>query len=95
MRNREETQKMADEIKINNLKIPCNKRVVQLYREATQKEIVLYKMPKAIPLCKKVIYEISIDFYEKLPEIVKLEDKTFYKEEIKRPYQDTFSLIET
>lgn len=81
-------------IKINGKKIEALKREVTLYRQTTQLEQQLYNMPFAMPKTIKTIYEMPIKLYDKIPEIVKINDKKFYKSDITEINQTHFKLIE-
>lgn len=81
-------------IKINGKKIKALKRKVTLYRQTTQLEQQLYNMPFVMPKTIKTIYEIPIELYDKIPEIVKINNKKFYKTDINEINQIDFKLIE-
>ena len=81
-------------IKINGIKIKALKRKATLYRQTTQLEQQLYNMPFAMPKTIKTIYEIPIELYDKIPEIVKINNKKFYKTDINEINQTDFKLIE-
>lgn len=81
-------------IKINGIKIKALKRKATLYRQTTQLEQQLYNMPFAMPKTIKTIYEIPIELYDKIPEIVKINNKKFYKTDINEINQKDFKLIE-
>ena len=81
-------------IKINGRKIKALKRKATLYRQTTQLEQQLYNMPFAMPKTIKTIYEIPIELYDKIPEIVKINNKKFYKTDITKINQKDFKLIE-
>lgn len=81
-------------IKINGIKIKALKRKATLYRQTTQLEQQLYNMPFAMPKTIKTIYEIPIELYDKIPEIVKINNKKFYKTDINEINQTNFKLIE-
>lgn len=81
-------------IKINGIKIKALKRKVTIYRQTTQLEQQLYNMPFAMPKTIKTIYEIPIELYDKIPEIVKINNKKFYKTDINEINQKDFKLIE-
>lgn len=81
-------------IKINGIKIKALKRKATLYRQTTQLEQQLYNMPFAMPKTIKTIYEIPIELYDKIPEIVKINNKKFYKTDINNINQTDFKLIE-
>ena len=81
-------------IEINGEKIEASKRKVTLYRQTTQLEQQLYHMPFAMPKTIKTIYEMPIELYDKIPEIVKINDKNFYKTDIEEINQTHFKLIE-
>lgn len=81
-------------IKINGIKIKALKRKATLYRQTTQLEQQLYNMPFAMPKTIKTIYEIPIELYDKIPEIIKINNKKFYKTDINNINQTDFKLIE-
>lgn len=81
-------------IKINGIKIKALKRKATLYRQTTQLEQQLYNMPFVMPKTIKTIYEIPIELYDKIPEIVKINNKKFYKTDINEINQTDFKLIE-
>lgn len=81
-------------IKTNGIKIKALKRKATLYRQTTQLEQQLYNMPFAMPKTIKTIYEIPIELYDKIPEIVKINNKKFYKTDINEINQKDFKLIE-
>ena len=81
-------------IEINGIKIKALKRKVTLYRQTTQLEQQLYNMPFAMPKTIKTIYEIPVELYDKIPEIVKINNKKFYKTDINEINQTDFKLIE-
>ena len=81
-------------IEINGKKIKALKRKVTLYRQTTRIEQQLYNMPFAMPKTIKTIDEIPIEVYEKIPEIVKINNKKFYKSDINKINQTHFKLIE-
>ena len=81
-------------IEINGQKIKAFKRKVTLYRQTTQLEQQLYNMPFAMPRAVKTIYEIPVELYDKIPEIVKINNKKFYKTDINEINQTNFKLIE-
>ena len=81
-------------IKTNGIKIKALKRKATLYRQTTQLEQQLYNMPSAMPKTIKTIYEIPIELYDKIPEIVKINNKKFYKTDINEINQKDFKLIE-
>lgn len=81
-------------IKINGIKIKALKRKATLYRQTTQLEQQLYNMPFAMPREIKTIYEIPVELYDKIPEIVKINNKKFYKTDINEINQTHFKLIE-
>ena len=83
-----------DTIEINGQKIKAFKRKVTLYRQTTQLEQQLYNMPFAMPREIKTIYEIPVELYDKIPEIVKINNKKFYKTDINEINQTDFKLIE-
>ncbi len=84
----------CETIKINGIKIKALKRKATLYRQTTQLEQQLYNMPFAMPKTIKTIYEIPIELYDKIPEIVKINNKKFYKTDINEINQTDFKLIE-
>ena len=81
-------------IEINGIKIKTLKRKVTLYRQTTHLEQQLYNMPFAMPKTIKTIYEIPVELYDKIPEIVKINNKKFYKTDINEINQTDFKLIE-
>lgn len=81
-------------IKINGIKIKALKRKATLYRQTTQLEQQLYNMPFAMPKTIKTIYEMPIELYDKIPKIVKINNKKFYKTDINEINQTDFKLIE-
>lgn len=81
-------------IKINGIKINTKKQKVTLYRQTSQLEQQLYNMPFAMPREIKTIYEIPVELYDKIPEIVKINNKKFYKTDINEINQTHFKLIE-
>lgn len=81
-------------IKINGIKINAKKQKVTLYRQTSQLEQQLYNMPFAMPREIKTIYEIPVELYDKIPEIVKINNKKFYKTDINEINQTHFKLIE-
>lgn len=81
-------------IEINKQKIKALKRKVTLYRQTTQLEQQLYNMPFAMPKEIKTIYELPVELYDKIPEIVKINNKKFYKTDINEINQTDFKLIE-
>lgn len=81
-------------IKINGIKIKALKIKATLYKQTTQLEQQLYNMPFAMPKTIKTIYEIPIELYDKIPEIVKINNKKFYKTDINEINQTDFKLIE-
>lgn len=81
-------------IEINGQKIKAFKRKATLYRETTQIEQQLYNMPSFMPREIKTIYEIPVESYDKIPEIVKINNKKFYKTDINEINQTDFKLIE-
>lgn len=81
-------------IEINGKKIKALKKKVTLYRQTTQLEQQLYNMAFAVPKTIKTIYEIPIKLYDKIPEIVKINNKKFYKTDINEINQTDFKLIE-
>lgn len=84
----------CETIKINGIKIKALERKVTLYRQTTQLEQQLYNMPFAMSKTIKTIYEIPIELYDKIPEIVKINNKKFYKTDINEINQTDFKLIE-
>lgn len=84
----------CETIEINGQKIKALKRKVTLYRQTTQLEQQLYNMPFAMPREIKTTYEIPIEVYDKIPEIVKINNKKFYKTDITEINQTHFKLIE-
>lgn len=81
-------------IEINGKKIKAFKSVRTLFQETSQKEQLLYKMPKFLPKAKKTIYELPIELYKEIPDIVKINNKNFYKTDIIEVNQTHFKLIE-
>ena len=81
-------------IEINGQEIKTLKRKVTLYRQTSQLEQQLYNMPWAMPREIKTIYEIPVELYDKIPEIVKINNKKFYKTDINEINQTDFKLIE-
>lgn len=81
-------------IKINGKKIKALKRKATLYKQTTQLEQQLYNMPFAMSKTIKTIYEIPIELYDKIPGIVKINNKKFYKTDINNINQTDFKLIE-
>ena len=81
-------------IEINGQEIKALKRKVTLYRQTSQLEQQLYNMPWAMPREIKTIYEIPVELYDKIPEIVKINNKKFYKTDINEINQTDFKLIE-
>lgn len=45
-------------------------------------------------VCDKIIYELPITLYEKIPQIVNINSKRFYKTDINEVNQSHFKLIE-
>lgn len=81
-------------IEINGQEIKALKRKVTLYRQTSQLEQQLYNMLWAMPREIKTIYEIPVELYDKIPEIVKINNKKFYKTDINEINQTDFKLIE-
>ena len=81
-------------LNIEKIKIKALKRKVTLYRQTTQLEQQLYNMPLAIPREIKTIYEIPVELYDEIPEIVEINNKKFYKTDITALDQTHFKLIE-
>ena len=81
-------------IEINGQKIKALKRKATLYSQTSQLEQQLYNMPFAMPREIKTIYEISVELYDKIPKIVKINNKKFYKTDINEINQKDFKLIE-
>lgn len=81
-------------LNIEKIKIKALKRKVTLYRQTTQLEQQLYNMPFAMPKGIKTIYEIPVELYNELPEIVGINNKKFYKTDINSLNQTHFKLIE-
>lgn len=81
-------------LNIEKMEIKALKREVTLYRQTTQLEQQLYNMPFAMPKEIKTIYEIPVELYNELPEIVEINNKKFYKTDINALNQTHFKLIE-
>lgn len=81
-------------IEINGQKINVKKQKATLYRQTSQLEQQLYNMPYAIPKVIKTIYRMPVGLYDKIPEIVKINNKKFFKRNINEINQTHFELIE-
>lgn len=81
-------------LNIEKMEIKALKRKVTLYRQTEQLEQQLYNMPFAMPKEIKTIYEIPIELYDEIPEIIEINNKKFYKTDINALNQTHFKLIE-
>ena len=84
---------MEEIIEINGKKIKAIKEKLTLYSATSQKEQLLYKMPKFVPKGRRIKYTLPIEIYKEIPEIVHIDNKRFLKGDyiIKSKY---FNLIE-
>ena len=84
---------MEEIIEINGKKIKAIKEKLTLYSATSQKEQLLYKMPKFVPKGRRIKYILPIEIYKKIPEIVHIDNKRFLKSDytINSKY---FNLIE-
>ena len=81
-------------LNIEKMEIKALKRKVTLYGQTEQLEQHLYNMPFAMPKEIKTIYEIPVELYDEIPEIVEINNKKFYKTDINASNQTHFKLIE-
>lgn len=75
-----------DTIEINGKKIKAYKSTQSIWDGFDRKN--MHKV------CDKIIYELPITLYEKIPRIVDINGKRFYKTDINKANQSYFKLIE-
>lgn len=73
-------------IKINGIKIKAYKNTQSIWNCVDRNN--MHKV------CDKTIYELPITLYEKIPRIVDINGKRFYKTDINKANQSYFKLIE-
>lgn len=75
-----------DTIKINGKKIKAYKSTQSIWDGFDRENMHI--------VGEKIIYELPIKLYEKIPQIVDINNKRFYKPDIKKANQTHFKLIE-
>lgn len=73
-------------IKINGIKIKAYKSIQSIWDGFNRENMHI--------VCEKIIYELPITLYEKIPRIVDINGKRFYKTDINKANQSYFKLIE-
>ena len=75
-----------DTIEINGKKIKAYKSTQSIWDGSDRENMHI--------VCEKIIYELPIILYEKIPRIVDIDGKRFYKTDINKVNQSHFKLIE-
>ena len=75
-----------DTIEINGKKIKAYKSTQSIWDGFDRENMHI--------VCEKIIYELPITLYEKIPRIVDINSKRFYKADINKVNQSHFKLIE-